>query len=155
MSPLPPLSRLAAVVLVAFLGNAACKKPSTPTPAPTDPPVTTPVPTPTSATPPASSAAATPPPAATPDAGPDGKLEKSEELRFIEANADLVCFEREKKRTPSDKERSGIVKSHGFVGKVAEQRYTELSIRGDKDREWGRRTAERIKQEAAQVCGKK
>jgi hypothetical protein len=129
------------------MGAAACKKGGGTTPANPGPD-----PAPTSAS--AAPVAPTPDPtAATPDppAG-DGKLEKSEELRFIEGNAELVCFEREKKRTPKDKERSEILKSHGFQGKAAEQRFTELSIRGDKDREWGKRTAERIKQETAVLC---
>ncbi|MBI5498006.1 MAG: hypothetical protein HY904_23585 [Deltaproteobacteria bacterium] len=80
------------------------------------------------------------------------KVEKSEELRFIEANAELVCFERANKRAPKDKDRVEILKNHGFLGKRGEASFLELSIRGEKDRDWGRRTAERIAAETQGQC---
>lgn len=79
-------------------------------------------------------------------------LEKSEELRFVEANGAMLCQERRKKRRLKDPERTVLLKEHGFSGKDGKRRFNELSIRGEKDPEWGRRIGKRIQDEAALVC---
>lgn len=82
----------------------------------------------------------------------DVRAEKSEELRFVEANAALLCFDKQNKRKPKDGERAVILKDHGFGGRPGEGRFTELSIRGEKDPEWGRRTGGRIQDEVRLLC---
>ncbi len=132
-----------------WVAGSGCKK----DPPAATPPATTPPPSTSSASSGGTEGTATDGSNAGGEAQPgDNKLEKSEELRFIETNAALMCFEREKKKAPSPKERAEILKAHGFAGKLPEQRFNDFSIRGEKDREWGRRTAERIKAETASVC---
>lgn len=85
----------------------------------------------------------------------DGTVEKSDELRFIEANAELLCHERKTKKQMAGKEKSALLARHGFAGKPGEERFIQLNIRGDRDREWGKRTTDRIQTEMETLCPKK
>jgi len=140
------LSRLKSAWLVCSLlavpGLGACNK-DAPAPAP----VTTAA-APSVAAPDAAVAEAPVAKAEVPDAS------KSDELRFIESTAEMLCAERNKKKQLSPRERSALLARHGFAGKQGEERYTGLSMRGDRDREWGKATTQRIQAEMVTLCPK-
>src|SRR4051812_38218541 len=116
---------------LALLLCAALSCKSKPAPSVVAPPAA--APTPVATTPAAAPAEPAPAPA---DAPPtEAPIEKSEELRFVEATADIMCFTRTRKRDPKDKERDALLKPHAFTGKVGTEHYAALSLRGSRDKE--------------------
>ncbi|MEW5848723.1 MAG: hypothetical protein AB2A00_07905 [Myxococcota bacterium] len=151
---------LSCLLAAALLLSAGCKdkKPETAAPEPSAPaaPEAAPAAAPSPPAEPTAAAPAEAAPAAAPAepaaAAPEVNIGKSEELRFVEATSQILCFEREKKRQPKDKERAAILAEHGFKGKAGEEAYTQLNLRGDRDKEWGKRILDKIKFEMDERC---
>lgn len=132
-----PVLALAAALLCLACAKEKPPAPVAPPPAPVAPaPVATPAP-----------AAPEPAPAATPVV-----VEKSDELRFIETNAAMLCAERSSRKQLTKQARAKLLASNGFAGAAGEERYTQLSLRGDRDLEWGKRVTDRIKLEMEALC---
>lgn len=147
-----PLLLAAALVVGAGCKDEAPEAPAAPAAAPA--PAEAPPPAAPAAEAPAPAPAATAPAAPADDVA-DINIAKSEELRFVEATARLLCVERETRRQPKDKERAAILAEHGFKGKAGQDAYTALNLRGDRDKEWGKRILGKIQFEMDDRCPQK